>query len=379
MSGSDAESDEFPFDYRTTNDRFQEKLREAQENATHRQIERDIEQNQDQVDNSLEAEYSLLEIKVKAAEKEVADLKEKLEERKKRRGYEAGISKMTPEERADAMQMDYPPFDDDINDMQVIFDYLIYIGSAPLPTNAADLSGSSFVQPHSELREKAMHNPEVLEQIDYAQIKFTKTNNKIIKSSDEDKDTVRQCELAGMAYDQDFSIAFKVHESRLLIQELAYTVSMDMEIDTGPLLQRIKEECNLIAFFRLLIHYAKLDRGRKETFEKLKNKYASQTVLIEQVSFDQLKFKSSTDDPMEIALIWRTQLEYDEKAGLTLNLYELVLPEIRIEVTGIEADDEINQLPEAFQQLLKMKGVYLAAQLIINGAFQPEKLHPNHE
>ena len=70
---------------------------------------------------SLEAEYGTLELKVKAAEKEVEKLREKLEQRKKRREYEAGISKMTPEERADAMQLDQQADnDDDINDMQVI-------------------------------------------------------------------------------------------------------------------------------------------------------------------------------------------------------------------------------------------------------------------
>ena len=40
-------------------------------------------------------------------------------------------------------------------------DYLIHIGSAPLPTNAADLSGGNFVQPHSEIREKVLNNPKV--------------------------------------------------------------------------------------------------------------------------------------------------------------------------------------------------------------------------
>ena len=42
MTESDNGSEEFAVDYRTTNDRFQEKLREAQETAINRQIERDI-------------------------------------------------------------------------------------------------------------------------------------------------------------------------------------------------------------------------------------------------------------------------------------------------------------------------------------------------
>lgn len=40
-------------------------------------------------------------------------------------------------------------------------EYLVLVGSVPLPKNAADMSGSDFVLPHVELRAKAMENPEV--------------------------------------------------------------------------------------------------------------------------------------------------------------------------------------------------------------------------
>lgn len=52
MTESDNGSEEFPFDYRTTNDRFQEKLREAQETAINRQIERDIVCNKTHFDKA---------------------------------------------------------------------------------------------------------------------------------------------------------------------------------------------------------------------------------------------------------------------------------------------------------------------------------------
>lgn len=42
-----------------------------------------------------------------------------------------------------------------------VSDYLIRIASAPLPSNAADISTSDFIQSHAELRERAMQDPEV--------------------------------------------------------------------------------------------------------------------------------------------------------------------------------------------------------------------------
>ncbi|KAG2225702.1 hypothetical protein INT45_012174 [Circinella minor] len=373
MTESDNGSEEFPFDYRTTNDRFQEKLREAQESAINRQIERDIGQNQDEIDLSLEAEYGTLELKVKAAEKEVEKLREKLEQRKKRREYEAGLSKMTPEERADAMELEHQVYneDDDINDMEVIFDYLIHIGSAPLPTNAADLSGGNFVQPHSEIREKVLNNPKVLEQIDYSHIKLTRTNNEIIKSINNDDN-----DNTGTVYDQAFTVYFEVLESKLLIQTLSFTVSVDMQVDTNPLLELIKRECDLLGFFRLLIHYAKLDYERKSTFQRLKDFYDSQSISVEQVELDQLKFKHVNDDLMdkslEVVLTWRNGMELTDKISNITNLCELVKPEVSIQMNGIE-NNEINNLSEIFRQLLNAKGVYMATQLTVSGVLRSEQ------
>ncbi|KAI7858671.1 hypothetical protein BDC45DRAFT_531845 [Circinella umbellata] len=383
MTESDNGSEEFPFDYRTTNDRFQEKLREAQESAINRQIERDIGQNQDEIDLSLEAEYGTLQLKVKAAEKEVEKLREKLEQRKKRREYEAGLSKMTPEERADAMQLEHQGFneDDDINDMEVIFDYLIHIGSAPLPTNAADLSGGNFVQPHSEIREKVLNNPKVLEQIDYSHIRLTRTNNEIIKSinnedNDNNTDTVRRCELTGTVYDQAFTVYFEILESKLSIQTLSFTVSEDMLVDTNPLLESIKQECNLVGFFRLLIHYAKLDIERKSTFQRLKDLYDSQSISVEQVELNQLKFKHSNDDLMdrslEVVLTWRNEMEFTDRISNSTNLCELVKPEVSIQINDVK-NNEIKNLSENFRQLLNAKGVYMATQLIVSGVLRSKQ------
>ena len=50
-------------------------------------------------------------------------------------------------------------------------------------------------------------------------------------------DNVRRCELAGTVYDQAFSVYFEILESKLLIQTLSFTVSVDMQVDTGPLLE----------------------------------------------------------------------------------------------------------------------------------------------
>ncbi|KAI8137915.1 hypothetical protein BJV82DRAFT_633113 [Fennellomyces sp. T-0311] len=292
MNESDPGSEDFPFDYRTTNDRFQEKLRQAQELEADRQILNDLERTVDFSSEDLlhlQTQHDALVHQVQEAEEQVQRLRTKLAERRKRREYEAGIMKLTPEERADAMQVEYN--DDDVVDKNVLFEYLIRIGSAPLPANAADMSGSNFVRPHAELRQKAMEDPEVLKQSQFGHIHFAKADNRTEESLD---GTVRYCDLEGKAYEQAFSVSFQVREAKLAIHDLTFKVSLDFEMDVGPLLEQIKTESNLLAFFRLLVHYGKLDHLRSTTFASLKTIYASRDVPVEQTSYDTLMFRSPT-------------------------------------------------------------------------------------
>ncbi|KAI9496058.1 hypothetical protein BDB00DRAFT_811529 [Zychaea mexicana] len=332
MTESDTDSEEFPFDYRTTNDRFQEKLREAQESAVNRQIEGDLEQNQNNND-PLEVQSRVLRLQVNAAEKQVQKLRQQLEARKKRREHEAAIMKLTPEERADAMEVDHENIDNDITDMKAIFDYLLHIGSAPLPKNAADLSGSSFVQPHAEIREQAINNPEMDLQAKFGQMVILKANNTIVNAADDS--AIRRCELSGNAYDQEFSVTFEVLESKLSIQKLDFTTSIDLDVDAGPLLHSIREERNLLAFFRLLRHYAKLEHERKTTFEKLLAVYANRSVSVEQVELDQLKFTSTNENnPLVLVLQWRNYLQEIDRPGVPVNICDVLKPDVQMKGSG---------------------------------------------
>ncbi|KAL0098219.1 hypothetical protein J3Q64DRAFT_1093368 [Phycomyces blakesleeanus] len=148
------------FDFRTSNARFQQRLLEAQQVATEEQIQDDIahfySKTWPENANPLEAEKAELKIQLRRINDKNDILEKELEQQKARRIKEASLSKMTPEERAKAVEEEIEePIDED-----VVFEYMLYIGGAPLPTNPGDMSGSDFVSPHAELREKALQDPE---------------------------------------------------------------------------------------------------------------------------------------------------------------------------------------------------------------------------
>ena len=60
----------------------------------------------DSNEEDLETQRAQLLAEVEKAEEEVESLKSKLAQRKSKREYQAGIFKLTPEERANAMEVD---------------------------------------------------------------------------------------------------------------------------------------------------------------------------------------------------------------------------------------------------------------------------------
>ncbi|KAJ8656616.1 hypothetical protein O0I10_007693 [Lichtheimia ornata] len=359
-------AEDFSFDARTTSQQFQQRLLAAQQSSTERQIKESIEsRNVDPQENNqvpLEEQRRLLSDQVKALEKEVAKLRYDLKIQRQRREKEASVVKMTPEQRAQ-LQDDEEQVDDPM-DLDVIFDYLIRIASAPLPSNAADISTSDFIQSHAELRERAMQDPEVRSQIDFAHIEFTKASNKIEYA--DGPGTVRHCELCGSSYGQQFTVTFTIRQDQLCIENLKVEVGMETQFELCTLLKRIEEECNLLGFFRLLIHYGRLIDDRRTLFQRLHELYSS-AITVEDIGSNTLKFYREQDH--EIRLIWDINIL---SMDVSINICEQVIPNIRMEAytTGSPEREELyTRIPANFARLVSMKGTFAATRIMLDAVF----------
>lgn len=62
-------------------------------------------------------------------------------------------------------------------------------------------------------------------------------------------------------------------------------------MDTNMYTLRVKEECDIMGFFRLTAHYATLDIQRKQTFKKLIDQYQNTPVNVETLSLKKLQFE----------------------------------------------------------------------------------------
>ncbi|KAG0169669.1 hypothetical protein DFQ28_003478 [Apophysomyces sp. BC1034] len=334
MSTASSESDYIP-DYRTSNARFQQKLLAAQQSATDRQIEDDFDLldafELPDSEQQLEEERVALMSQVESIEGEVDTLRQELDRRRARRLREATISKMTPEERAKAVEEEEQIEDEDVDNLDVLFDYLLYVGGAPLPSNAADMSGSNMITPHAELRDKARNNPEVQRQSEFTLIKFTQTDNRLVSDNNRAGE-IRECELSGTCFDQSFHLAFEVSGPNYTVSSLTFDLSIVMQLETASILQQIKDECDLLAFFRLLVHYARLDDQRKNIFNDLKNWAAKNELYVEAMAEDRLRFQKDAHTGPSIVLSWTTIVQDTDKEDVGVNICERVLPDIQMQL-----------------------------------------------
>ncbi|KAI8388758.1 uncharacterized protein BYT42DRAFT_245711 [Radiomyces spectabilis] len=384
LSGMNDFENEPVFDYRTINERFQQRLLEAQKTANEKEIEADLNlagspDLPDAVD-PLETERQILEAQVARAEKDVEELKKQVADRKARRLREAALLKMTPEERARVVEEQEKaaeegmPIDDDVDDMDVVFEYLLHIGETPLPRNAANMSRTDLMSSHAEFRTRAMQDPEVEKQGEFAHLRFTEAKNRLTPNPN-GQGEIRSCELIGETYQQSFKICFDVYEPNFVVDNLVFDLSIEMQLDCGSILQEIVDESDLLAFFRLLVHYARLDDERKKVFNQLKEKLADTRITLLPMAEDRLKFQSNRNDEPELYLLWKTKVIESEHADLDANICERVLPDIRMEADTSEkwslVDEKgvMDHLPTHFTQTMKLKGVFLATLIMVDAVF----------
>ncbi|KAL0095078.1 hypothetical protein F4703DRAFT_1822090 [Phycomyces blakesleeanus] len=362
------------FDFRTSNARFQQRLLEAQQVATEEQIQDDIahfySKTWPENANPLEAEKAELKIQLRRINDKNDILEKELEQQKARRIKEASLSKMTPEERAKAVEEEIEePIDED-----VVFEYMLYIGGAPLPTNPGDMSGSDFVSPHAELREKALQDPEVQKQGEFTHLHFKETNNYLISNPDGSGE-IRQCKLKGTTYDQWFNVSFDVYEPDLVVDNFSFDLAIETQVNIGSILQQIKDEGDVLSFFRLLVHYGELENERSKFFDKLKERITNGPITLEELGVDQLKFLGPRDDDPELIFSWKLLAKESNRNDLGVNVCELVVPDISLEMDPSKAWEEkdridiLKDMPLHFARLVETNGMMVATEVMLEVVF----------
>ncbi|KAI8088957.1 uncharacterized protein BX664DRAFT_124424 [Halteromyces radiatus] len=256
---SDDDDDDVVFrDFRNINNRFQQRLLEAQHAATEKQIEDQLDlMEKDLGPQDIQRECHTIQSKIDKVEAEVDALKQQLSNWQAKRKEQASLTNMTPEERANKIEQQRQRHESiviDQADLDSIFDYLSEIGQSY--SNAAGLKPHRAARTNNnEMTMQALQSPDVLEQVDFTHIEFTTVENKFYEDQSIEDVTdsgnlvdrsYRDCTLEGKSYNSSFKVTFRI-DALLDVNRLDFDLDMDLHVDAGPILLRRMQFVDVIS------------------------------------------------------------------------------------------------------------------------------------
>ncbi|KAL9545911.1 hypothetical protein MBANPS3_006910 [Mucor bainieri] len=152
---------------------------------------------------------------------------------------------------------------------------------------------TDFVSPNARMRREALTNEQVIKQTEYSGIVVEHAIQTFEDDIDSRMGEVRHCTLTGTSFHLPFKVKYDVRESSMVIANLDFEVDIEMQLAVGSTLQKIKNECHLLGFFLLLVHYAKLENSRKSIFNQLMDHYKDTPVNVVMLSQTKLQFEGA--------------------------------------------------------------------------------------
>ncbi|OBZ88068.1 hypothetical protein A0J61_03887 [Choanephora cucurbitarum] len=254
-------------------------------------------------------------------------------------------------------------------DWDIIYEYMLLLSDAFEDPNS--LIDSRMLETNMDLKQKAFTHPEVLRQTDYSGIQFTKAKNTLMFDT-KDGD-IRSCQLAGTCYGQEFSITFDVREPEMVLSNIEFDVEFEMQLDVGSVLQQVKEESNIMGFFRLFVHYTELVHQRQLVFEKLSKQFENSNIKAEILSSSRIQFEGSLECAVMLVFTWKIDAFNNDLDVLDANVENHVEPLLTLEAIAhsevIEKDKNnvLSKVNESFMFILKELGVCRAVEKVVNG------------
>ncbi|GAN06869.1 hypothetical protein MAM1_0139d06359 [Mucor ambiguus] len=421
MSDTSSDSDDgILFQDRPSNANFQERLMQAKSSMEFDPMDQDA-RFMDFFDSddtaTLKDRLEQLSKKVLQVESRVEEKEQKLRARRQERDMEAGLTNMTTEERAayvaqqeeteaklrkqrqqlrknllnkDMRQVDRGRNSNDEDEEEsdqeeeeeavpateakpnwdAVYEYMLLLENE----NQEDelTFGTDFVSPNARMRREALTNEQVTKQTEYSGIVVQHAIQTFEDDIESGTGEVRHCTLSGTSFDLPFKVKYDVREPSMVIANLDFEVDIEMELAVGSTLQKIKNECHLLGFFRLLVHYAKLENSRKDIFNQLTNHYKNTPVNVVMLSQNKLQFEGAADCGINLLFSWKLVETHTDREKLDANVTNDVQPDLSMEAVALpaviakDANGALDKVKDAFIHALMQKGVYQGTKYIVD-------------
>ncbi|CAO3621292.1 unnamed protein product [Mucor fragilis] len=385
MSDISSDSDDgILFQDRPSNANFQKRLMQAKSSTELDPMDQDarfIDFYDSDDTAALKDQLERLSNKVLQMESRVDEKEQKLRARKQERDMEAGLTNMTTEERAayvaqqeekeaklrkqrqklrkkllneemkqvdrgmdsndeeeeNTDQEDEDPVQatEDKPNWDAVYEYMLLLENE----NQDDelIFGTDFVSPNARMRREALTNEQVTKQTEYSGIVVQHATQTFEDDIESGTGEVRHCTLSGTSFHLPFKVKYDVREPSMVISNLDFEVDIEMQLAVGNTLQKIKNECHLLGFFQLSVHYAKLENSRKDIFSQLMDYYKDTPVNVVMLSQNKLQFEGVADCGINLLLSWKLIETHADRDKLDANVTNDVKPDLSMEAVALPA------------------------------------------
>ncbi|KAI9290080.1 hypothetical protein BC943DRAFT_313246 [Umbelopsis sp. AD052] len=366
------DNDVFFDDYKTANARFHSRLMAVQQHSEDPQSSRHPRSSESHsrpgrpssshsYTSQQEREKSVLLTQIEQMRDEVEYYRAERNKVRQRRKEMSGRSRMTFEERMASEK-------DEEEDLQAVIEYLL----SPIVTEEERMTAGDSLN-ETNLKIKALQSPEVVRASEVSHIMFTDIQKSLEKTPFHE--TIGQYELTGKSFDEEFRVSFQTNADEGRVLDLVINVSPSLYFDVGPFLDRFQTEGNLLGFFRVLVHQARLLWERRRVFSSLSLRYEETDIKVEEIGYEQLKFSDGSEEQPDLLLSWempRTDIP-DQVEGMDVPKREA--PNIQLEAvvsrrwSALDADGVLTKLPERFKRLMQRVGVEEATATLVSAMY----------
>ncbi|KAI8639404.1 hypothetical protein BD408DRAFT_404903 [Parasitella parasitica] len=272
--------------------------------------------------------------------------------------------------------------EDDDDDNKLSSEYLLLLESESIDDHmsfGADFMNPDFINPNAQVRQKAFASEQVTRQTDYSGIVIKQSAYSFKENSEAGTESVRHCALSGTSFDLPFQAEFDVLEPSMVMSSLNFEVNIEMQLAVGTTLQKIKDECNIMGFFRLFVHYAQLEKQRDDVFNRLTQHYKDTSVNIVMLSHTKLQFEGAVDCGINLLLSWKITETNTDREKLDANVVNDVRPNLTMEAVALSAvitrdtNGALDKVNEAFLHTIMQKGVYEGTKYIVDNILSVEQ------
>ncbi|GAB5588765.1 hypothetical protein Unana1_03665 [Umbelopsis nana] len=358
-------------DYKTSNARFQSRLLAVQQHSeqSHSNHSRSSESfarpgrpsSSYSYTSQQEREKALLLAHIERMREEVDYYREEREKVRQRRKEMAGRSRMTFEQRMASEK-------DAEDDLQAVIEYLL----SPIVTDEERATAGDSLN-ETNIRIKALQSAEVIRASEVSHIAFTDIQKSLEKTPSQR--TIGQYELTGKSFDEEFRISFRTDADEGRVIDLVINISPSLYFDIGPSVDVFQAEGNLLGFFRVLVHQARLLWERSRVFQALRSRYDNTNVKVEEIGYEQLKFSSKSDDEPDLVLSWEMPRPQIPEQVEGMDVPKRQPPIIQLEAvvshtwSVLDADGVMSKIPDQFQRLMQKQGVEQATATLVSAMY----------